>query len=262
MSRSPLVIMSALAAALAAPAAPAQSDSDLRKENQLLLNRVSELERELAAARNRIARLEEELKQLRSLPSAPGKGAVPGTAPPPPPETSIDESVPNASPRALFNALKESYAAETKDLEIGSSADPVSQRQRAAYLRTLQGWARRVNREMKSKIEWHVRLVPAAKRPPDLQGLRFVAVDPQSDIELGEPFQVTLPRPMIQRLMQLEQRGDATGVLLLRGVLVPQVVVSEASQSTGPFDSPRYLGPFAEFGMMVEGTTVTVPAID
>ncbi len=253
MFRPPLVIASVLAAALAAPAAPAQSESDLRKENQRLQSRVTELQRELEAARTRIAELEEELKQLRSLPGAPGPGTV--TAPPPPPEASIDESVSDASPRALFNALKESYEAEMKDLEIGSDSDTASLRHRTAYLRAVQGWARRVNRELKSKVEWHVRLVPSSERPPGQQGLLFVAVDPLSDARLGDPFLATLPRAMVQRLNAL----GASDVLLLRGVLVPQIAVNEERQSVGPFDSPRYLGPFAEFGMMVEGASVTRP---
>jgi hypothetical protein len=244
-----------LALLAAVGTASAQSDADLRRENQELRTRVRDLQMELEAARNRIEQLEREVEKLRQL-----LAAAPQTTGTQPTEekVTIDESVPHASPRALLKALQERYLEAMLDLDPGGPSTPEGGRQRAAYLRNLQRWARRMNREMKAPIEWHVRVTGRAAQPPELPGLDVEAVDPETHAVLGDPFPITLPRAMVHRLHELERRGEL-GVLILKGVLMPQVMVNPDRYEQGLFDKPRFVGPFAEFEFLVEASTLTAP---
>jgi cell division protein FtsB len=245
------IALGILAVLTTAGAASAQSDADLRRENERLRTQVSDLQRELEAARNRIDQLEREVEKLRQLLAA---------APPMPngqaPEerVTIDESVPQASPRALLQAIKDGYMSALLDLDPG---EPDS-KDREKYLRELSRWARRVNRELKSPIEWHVRITDRAIAPGDLPGLEVVAVDPETDVVLGEPFPVRLPQATVRQLRRLEQRG-ALGVLVLRGVLMPEVMVNPQRDEQGLFNKPLFVGPFAEFSFWVEASSLTPP---
>jgi hypothetical protein len=248
-----LAMLSAMFVALPARA---QSESDLRRQNQELTSRVRDLEAELEAARKqhdalqkRIAALEAQLAAARTSGGA-GSGVI---APLEEEPTTLDESKPGASPRAVFKALVESYAKAVGELPMGAPND----RDRIAYLRRLEKWEPAAEREMRSIIEWHVR----ALEPRMVDGGRgrfvtFVAVDPVTDTRLGDPFDVALTRPLATRLADLESRGDL-GVLVLKGTLVTNVRINPARQSRGSFDSPRFIGPFAEFEFTVEPASIT-----
>ncbi|MHC4776704.1 MAG: hypothetical protein ACYTBR_15760 [Planctomycetota bacterium] len=249
------ITLGMLALLAASGAASAQSDADLRRDNQGLRTRVSDLQRELDAARNRITQLEREVEKLRQL-----LAAAPQTSGAKPTEekVTIDESVPHASPRALLQALRDGYLEAMLDLDLGDPATPEGNRQRAAYLRNLHRWARRMNREMKAPIEWHIRVVGRAGYPSDVPGLDVEAVDPETHVVLGDPFPVMLPRGTVRQLAQLEAQG-ALGVLVLKGVLMPRVAVNPERNEQGLFDKPPFIGPFAEFEFVVEASSVTPP---
>jgi hypothetical protein len=229
-------------------AASAQSDADVRRENERLRTQVSDLQRELEAARNRIEQLEREVEKLRQLLAAAPPISVTSPADGP---VSIDESLPHASPRALLRTIKESYMATLLDFDPG---EPDS-RLRAAYLRELGKWVRRVNREMKAPIKWHVRVTERAVAPREIPSLEVVAVDPETDTALGEAFPVTLSQATVRQLRQLERRGPL-GVMVLKGVLIPEVVVNPQRDEAGLFDKPQFVGPFAEFGFFVEASSL------
>ena len=228
----------------ARPAAAQQSPNDLRRENQSLRTQVRDLERELQAAKDRIAELNRLLQATRSRgpATAPAVGKV-----------TIDESVPHASPRALFRAIVDSYRQELHDRDLAS--DDHLQR-RAIYLRAINRWANRVNREMRAPIEWHVRLVEDEPvRSPYVR--RMVAIDPKTHVELGNSFGVLLPRGLARRIDEQVQRGD---VLVLKGALSPRVRLNQERADRGVFDKPRFIGPFAEFGFTVDVTSL-LPAV-
>ncbi|MHC4106939.1 MAG: hypothetical protein ACYSTY_02520 [Planctomycetota bacterium] len=237
-----------LALTVAGPAsiASAQSDSDLRKENQRLRTRVRDLERELDAAQNRIGELEVEVARLQEMVEALRAAPRPSTtAPAPePPKVTIDESIPHASPRALFNAVVKSYEKEIEALGIDAN-DP---NERTVYLRELQRWAAAVNRDLRSPVEWHVRVL-------DRQGTRrgatvkLRAVDPKTRAELGDAFDVRLSRNLARRL---EQQLSHEDVLVARGTLIPRVRVNEKRTARGVFDKPKFIGPYAELDLTVE----------
>ena len=233
-----------------ATGAAAQSDSELRRENQRLQAEVHDCKLELEAAIKSIAELEDRL-------TAAPDGAT--ASPLPAEEVSIDESVADASPRALLNALKESYAQQMKDHELGDPAGDMTQRRhRTAYLRSVEKWTSRVNREFKSPIVWHIRIVGNPERQHGSYGLMVVAVDPKTDVQLGDRFPLIMSKSTAHHLSQLDRRGPLD-VLVVRGVLTPRVRVHPYRMELGPFDNPRFIGPFAEYGMSVDASSVTRP---
>ncbi len=248
--------LSTIAAAILVGAdnAVAQSDSDLRQENQRLRTQVKDLQREWEAAQRRIESLQHQIEELRELLIASERAAPPAAAPaatqPKTEKVSIDESIPNASPRALLNAIKESYQDAMGDLDIGSPGN----RMRTAYMRALDRWAARVNRELRSQIQWHVRLIDFDQTRRGRQ--RAMAVDPKTRVELGDPFEVIISRNLARRLEPLSQRGERE-VLQLKGVLVPEVRLNKRREEPGPFNHPRLIGPFAEFAFTVEASSLT-----
>ncbi len=238
--------------------ASAQSDRDLREANQRLQTQVNDMQRELDAARTRIADLERDLQTLiRRLGRT--TGSSPSTAPQTPPErVTIDESVPNASPRALLRAIRESYTEATTEFEIGDYDSMTGRRQRAAYLRAVESWARRIQREMKSAVVWHIRMLPMAEQGGGEPGLRVRAIDPETGVELGDPFTIRLNSAIRRKLATLDQRGPID-VLVLKGVLIPQITVNQNRMDPGPFDNPPLIGPFAEFHFIVTANSLTKP---
>jgi len=238
--------------------ATAQSDRDLREENQRLQTQVNDMQRELDAARRRIADLERDLQALiRRLGRTTGSPAT-TTAQAPPERVTIDESVPNASPRALLRATRESYTEATSGLEIGDLDSMAARRQRAAYLRAVESWAKRIQREMKSAVVWHIRMLPMAEQGGEEPGLRVRAIDPETHVELGDPFTIRLNSAVRRKLATLDQRGPID-VLVLKGVLIPQVTVNQDRMDPGPFDNPPLIGPFAEFRFVVTANSLTPP---
>lgn len=250
-----LIIALAAAAAVArGGTALAQSDRDLREENQRLQTQVNDLQRELDAARARIADMERELQALmRRL----GGTSAPPPAAAPEERVTIDESVPNASPRALFQAVRESYADATRDMELGDFDSTAGSRQRAAYLRAVDSWAKRIQREMRSSVVWSVETIE--DQGADEGGLRVIAVDPETKVALGDPFNVRLSSAIRHKLDAIRHRGQSTE-LVLKGVLVPQVNVNPNRIEPGPFDNPPLIGPFAEFNFVVTANSLTPPA--
>jgi hypothetical protein len=237
--------------------ANAQSESDLRKDNESLRNELRNAQLELDSANKRIRELEAQIDQLRAALAA-GGGSRPATPLPDLPEepVSIDESVANASPRALFNALKASYAEAVKNQKSGT-AKP-GDKERGLYLRTVEQWTERVNRELKDKINWHVRIDETMRDPSTSQHLaRLIAVDPKTGTELGDGFVVRIDRPTAMRLQRVERYADVS-VLVLSGVLQPQVKVNAERSEPGPFDKDL-IGPFAEFGFAVEVMSLVPP---
>jgi hypothetical protein len=176
--------------------------------------------------------------------------------PDPPPAlevVTVDESKPDASPRALLRAVQASYAEATADREMGEADDS---RERMLYLRELDRWVSRVNREFKTPIEWHVEIVSPAVQVGRGFVLRLQAVDPQTAVTLGDPFDALISRQLFARLRQQERRFGLDETLVLKGVMVPRVQINADRLVEGAFDNPRFIGPFAEFNL-----TVTAQAI-
>jgi hypothetical protein len=233
-----------------------KSQSDLRRENERLRTRVSDLEQELTRSMrenqellDRIAALEAELAAAKQA-AGPTRSAPPPLTPDP---VSIDESTPDASPRALLKEIKKSYVEATAEFEsIGEEGSS----ERVTYLRELRRWASRVNRQQRSQVDWYVQIVDRARSVGRGYVLRLQAVDPETGTVLGDPFDARLTRAVANRLQRYEREHGLDETLVVRGVLIPEVRINEERLEEGPFDNPRFIGPFAEFTMALDVNTI------
>jgi hypothetical protein len=139
------------------------------------------------------------------------------------------------------------------NIDIGQEGD----RQRAIYVRAVERWRGRINRELRSSVDWHVRVLESEEMNAGYL-LHVVAIDPKTDVRLGEPFDMQLPRRVARRYEQLLERRQADR-LQVRGVLVPDVRINHDRRDPGPFYVPPLIGPFAEFGFRIDPNAVLKP---
>lgn len=248
-----IAVFTAICAAISVPVS-AQETGDLEQKNSQLTSQVTDLTKQLQTANQRITQLERQLERLnRALEQA---RAVPGesTNLPTEGEVTIDESKPEASPRAFLAALTKDYQEAVKDVEPGE----ISSRKRIAYLRVVDRWTASANRKFKSKIKWYVKLAetPLSSRPTRL---KLTAVDPETHTELGEPFIVPLSSQNLRRLEQLEKNGNLD-VFVLRGVLTPKIKFDDQIEKPGPFGKPLLVGMFALYRYSIEPQIFTAVA--
>lgn len=242
-------VLGAAALGIAASPAHGQSEADLRRENQRLVTQAKDLQAELDAAKKRISDLEKQIADLRATAATSG-GTTPGTtvAPLEEEKVTIDETVPNASPRAFFNYLGGAY----KEAIAATPMGEADSRERTAYLRTVEGWVARMNREQRTNVSWTVVVNPTRFRRTReglvLEDVR--AIDPVTKAELGSPFPIIVPRNLIARVEQ-SLASSPTSALALNGVLEPSIGVNDGREAAGVFNNPRLIGPFAEFGFSV-----------
>ncbi len=88
--------------------------------------------------------------------------------------------------------------------------------------------------------------------------VKVQAVDPRTKTELGDPFVIALQRSAARRFEQLQQ-GDLVDVLVLKGTLHPNVAVNRQRRDVGPFDNPRFIGPYAELRLTVDASSLLPP---
>ena len=247
LSTGTLALALLLSSLLAAPAR-AQSDADLRRQNQELATRIKDLEAELEAARKQAETLQQRITALEAqLATRAGTGGSKPIPPLEPEQITIDESKPQASPRALFNAAVESYKKAAGSMPIGRTGD----RENIAYLRGVERWEPACERELRMPIEWHVRVLEGRRdRIAILQ-----AVDPVTEARLGDPFQVQFPRTLATRIDDLAASGDP-GVLVLKGTSIANITVNPERLMPGSFDNPRFVGPYAEFELTVDVSSI------
>lgn len=225
-------------------------------ENARLAAELAETKKKLDAANKRIAELELEVARLNRRLAGQAADQSTATADE---EATIDETDPAASPRALFSALVKSYEEATEGLTLDATG-PSGERERTQYLRALRQWRASVNRQLRAPITWHVRVIDAEHRGRS-HVATLVAVDPVNGVELGESFQIIMPPASSRRYEQLRARGEV-GVLVLRGVLVPDVRINEERREAGIFNRPKLIGPYAEFFFSVEARTLLPAAED
>jgi hypothetical protein len=240
-----------IAAAMFAMGSPAlaQSEGDLRRENQRLRAELEDTQRELEAAKRRIAELEQQVESLR-------RGESPPTPKEKRPPKEEGEDGPASSPLALFNAVVASYEQAMEGHDVGRSGS----RERAAYMRALRTWRSGVNRDFRAPVAWHVRVLDEEMRGR-IYALTLLAVDPTTHEQRGDPFEINLPVGVGRRYAQLRARRDVE-VFVLRGVVTPHVQIDETRAERGIFDRPRFISPFAEFGFAIEQIRSFMPVAE
>lgn len=231
-----------------------QSDRELREENQRLKAQVKQIQEELSAVQSRVNKLEKQVKNLeKSLKTASKPTKKTNKQPQVEEKASIDESVASASPRALFNALKTGYEQAVANLDQGQQGD----KNRKIYLKAVQRWVTTANRDYRARINWHVRVLGAT---PTKRGfaVELQAVDPKTNINLGDPFFALLSKGLAKRYDNVIQRSGVE-VVELKGTLHPNVGFDRNKSKAGPFEKTKFLGPFAQFNFEVVATSLQPP---
>lgn len=237
MSKFAHITLIALICGMLTPLALAQDDDSLRRENE-------ELKQQVYEARNRIAELERQIQRLNASlnQNALGEELLSISQA----KVTIDESKPDASPRALFAVLKGEFEEVIAELDMDKSDNA----RRITYRRTVERWINRANRKHNMKIEWHVTFF---ERPlsPNPDRIKLLAVDPVTHTVLGEPFFVPVTRQLARQLNKIELRNELN-VFVMKGVLTPRLRFNENAIRPNPFNPSQFLGQFVEFNYTIE----------
>lgn len=202
-------------------------------------DRVKELEEQLRQSESRqsdLARenasLREQLSELRNL----GGGANDATS------DAVVPPDPLSSPAALFDALAEDYRAKIGSLPRGSKPEL------AAYHAAVKEWTRDAAKDFRGPVEWEVRI---EKIDSGVKGnaITFYVLDPT-----GKPVGNSFTKPIPARIGR--DAPPALGMMTLKGTVSanPQHNSSRAEKSES--DSPRLIGPFAEFDFEIDITSL------
>ena len=265
-----------LLAILGCRVAAAQSQGDLRRENERLRLLVDELEAEVRRLRTQLADSEAAVATLQTRVSeleSAGSGTPPAAAdrsltPPgdagdataePDAVVTVDESRPDASPRAVRAEARRRWADGPGRLDLGlEAASP----QRINHLRVLDAWAREQDRTWRLDVDWIVE--PLGEGAVDPTGTTWTvqARDPVTDARIGAPF-LAHARSGIARSLQREHaqataRGATATRIRLVGAVVVRFTVDPTRREPGPFDGGRLLAPFLNFEFGVEASLMSV----
>lgn len=235
--------------------ASAQSEHETRREVERLRSENESLRQQLDDLTQRLADLEAENARLaRSVKALAGGSGGSDVVPPPPPpppapeQVSIDESKPNASPRALRKGLEAAYAKFAAD-------GPDAESESSAFFRDATRWVKRINRDFTAPIEWTVRIKDARQNRGAFV-LTVQAIDPVHETTFGDPFTVKLPAARVRRLMALEDRGELDRVFL-KGVIYPELAVDRRRSGTSnAFGQEPLIGPYVVFRYRVDAQSI------
>ena len=238
-----------------ASAQPDESMADLRRENEALRQRIAQLEAQLATAREEAEGLREAnrvlLRQLERTPPAPSPTPEPTPAPaeaqPPAPAAAPEEprraypdpasADPFAFPDALLSAIQRSH-------NDAMESETLDKEQPAAYFGALRRWANAANRAFRGRIDWVVSVSDERGAIPAHQPVRVFVVHPETLQPLHrEAFIVELNSRDRRRLAEESSRS----AWRITGQIAAQVRINADRPERGVFNTPVFLGPFAEF---------------
>jgi hypothetical protein len=251
---SPLLALTAALALCAAPRASAQperSPNELRVENDMLKDRIAELESQLEQARRRIEMLERTIATLRQRrgsgddagSDAADAGSNDSTDGPPRAEVPAE---PFASPASMRAHLEREYAKTMGDKPFAD------QRDRQTYLRELRGWARSAAQQGRGPVQWTVRVLSSEQIRPGTVEFMLEVVDPASALAIGEAFNLSITGRNGVRL----QEGGPDDMWILDAIMQTDVNVNPERESGGTEGAPTLIGPFAEFSFNLVVRTV------
>lgn len=237
-------------------AQPDESMADLRRENEALRQRIAQLEAQLATAReeaeglrqaNRVLLRElEERTRPAPLPR-PEPEARPAEAPPPvtaEPPAERKRAYPDparanpfAFPDALLSAVQRSH-----DDAMGS--ETLDREQPTAYFSALRRWVNSTNRAFRGRIDWVVSVSDERGAIPAQQPVRVFVVDPETLQPLHREAFIVELSSRDRRRMAEESSRQAWRIV---GQIASQVRINPDRAERGVFNTPVFLGPFAEF---------------
>jgi|GEM_PF-2149720 len=256
------------ASSICVGAAAPQSDSELRRMNERLEQRVRQLEAELAAALTRLKELEKELAAQKSTNPVPGQ-------PPSMPDGSVDPSAPSAPtdpnapapPTASAPASPYDNSATILDAVLARfqadfagkpSPRPGDNDERLNRLWTteIERWANMINRELRRPVIWNVGILSAHSQGRSWR-LEVICADPTTGADVGRPFTIQLQQPQSASLELSQRLGTANGDFTLRAVYIPQIAINPMRYEIGPFDQPPFIGTYLEYGFRMTVTSLT-----
>lgn len=232
---------------------PAVSDSDLRRENDQLKQRVAQLETQLAEAQRRSQTLQTEIERLRKLIASGGgdKSASPTTPGAPEGEAESFEPAPEeplASPASMFNKLVKDYEKDIAPLPRESRQD------QQRYLAEARKWAAKAIREVKGKVDWTISNVSVTGEPRGERDVSFQVVNPANGKPYGPVVSTKMRGDLAQKLANQppESQWKISGMANAAPKVVPE------RDKPGAFDKPQsFIGPYVEFAFELNTLTVT-----
>jgi hypothetical protein len=247
MLRPAILAVLAVTVLCVRPVSAQATEADLLRENERLTAQVRDLEAALKAAMARIASLEAEVATLQI------GGATVSTAPTPP----APPSPSTKNPVGMIATIKAAFAQAVENGEIERAASSRDEAGRIREFRALRKWVASANRTYKTTIEWPVVVVDSKVSSPADGVLEVQVWDPESQAAASEPFFVSVPRRVVDRVNRprsADEEGPA--VFVLNGVFVPDIRVNENRPEVGPFDNPSFIAPMVEMNWLVEAKGV------
>lgn len=205
-----------------------QPDPAAEDEIEALKRRIGELERQLQAARETIAILRRQLAQQGVQPE----------------EVEVEDPLvlpqdqPLASPEATLAAVIADYA----EFREGKTWD--DEKDRRNFLREVDRWTSRMEKEYRGRVEWTCDMVAREQLRSGEEFLMVVVRDLETGNRWSNQFEVAIPR----RLQARAHRIPSDEPIILRGTFQLDLSINPERLERGSFDSPRFVGPFVEFG--------------
>lgn len=202
----------------------------LREQNDVLSKQVADLSRDLAGVSSQIKELRGLIARVLRLNDGD--------------KTSESPRLPNdplASPDAMLSVLRERYVRAFSE-DVGR--DEGARRER---LREIERWVRDVNRTVRGKARWLVRVEEFEPSPRGL-AVKYRVLDGATREPIGGEVSGEAPGAFAERI-----RSGGKGMLYEAGVVVTSAVqFSQEPLEVGVFGLPVLVGPHAAFGCEVE----------
>ena len=168
------------------------------------------------------------------------------TTTPIPPETAASIHKPSASPDALFIALVIDYAENFHDSPLNDESTETARR------RAVRQWTTDVRTRLAGRDEWLARITNIGPRDEHKNRRAQVSIlDPISLKPIARTFNLTFPPMFAERLTAPRTPAQDT-LWKIRIEIQPDPVYQPQRLAPGPFDYPRFIGPFAGFGFSVD----------
>jgi len=206
------------------------SPAELRRANDQLRERITELEAALSESRRRIEALESRVEEFTKKPEDLQQDVPDPIPTPADPADRPIPTEPSSCPDALYGSLVDNYNEAFPGIEIPAFAE-------------VQQWIDRVRHE-RQRITWLIEVHEIiAVRGKD-SSLRVNLIDPESGDAICGNFILPVSYTEAVRI------GDATGIMVWEcsGTFTANPI---ADRSRPEFDNemtPRLIGPFAVFG--------------
>lgn len=219
------------------PDALAAENRALRDELETTRSRVIALEEEVARLLDERQQLQSSLRRAENLLANLRRLITPAEVPDDEPEVAAIPSDPLASPASLLRELRTRYHAHMLGVSHETEAD------HRAFAERARSWHRTINRELRGRRTWLVRLddmEPVNGRDPVV---RMTVFDPETRLPIGEPFDTAFP----VRFMDQFERGTKSELWEVTALVVADPELNVERLEPGVFEFPTLVGPMMEF---------------